>query len=479
MRKALLLLILIVAIQFVQAQHWQLFVENQKSYYQQNIDNSMKVEEYLMDSTQNVGEKKILFFNSKSNLSRDCSLNIKLELAKYSLNEKSNKIDSIISRGDSILYMNSSISKSDTFIFKPYAGINDYWITNSIQIKCVSASVKKLFGIDDSIKVFKCIGLNDDTLKFVLSKNFGLLKFIPFNDLLNKKKGVEISNYIDLIGYKRLNSSKGYVQPDFSDYFHLTKGDILFWLEESDPLDWNIPGKHILYVDTVTYAYISKDSVYYDYSQTIYEKGLIHKNKYSSCHLRKKEGLILSNSTSWFGINPMDLPSNEIFYYNPLTILIDKKDTITNASYELFGLFLNKEDCSIGQASDYFRSEGYSTREGLIYTGSYYWSSHSTHLIGSIINGSKKGITEIPTGININEKVKISIFPNPVKDLLEIDMPNNLLIKKIELLDINGNLLFTSNFSKTINVNNLKSGFYILRLIDAQNHFIHCSMIKE
>ena len=75
-----------------------------------------------------------------------------------------------------------------------------------------------------------------------------------------------------------------------------------------------------------------------------------------------------------------------------------------------------------------------------------------------------------PVGIENYETISISIYPNPTNDRLHINLPNNYFSKlKIEILDAKGvivyNHLVLVNSAKTsISVNELKNGFYTLKL---------------
>ncbi len=65
--------------------------------------------------------------------------------------------------------------------------------------------------------------------------------------------------------------------------------------------------------------------------------------------------------------------------------------------------------------------------------------------------------------INIGDKIKI--YPNPTKNLLQIDYLSNVVIYTIELYDIQGVLVrqFTYKFNE-LNVSNLIAGEYVLMI---------------
>lgn len=70
------------------------------------------------------------------------------------------------------------------------------------------------------------------------------------------------------------------------------------------------------------------------------------------------------------------------------------------------------------------------------------------------------GVTEI-----INSK-DLQVFPNPVKDVLNFKMANNLQVESVELYDMTGRKLNTVNAKaiKDVNVSNFRKGTYILKV---------------
>ena len=65
------------------------------------------------------------------------------------------------------------------------------------------------------------------------------------------------------------------------------------------------------------------------------------------------------------------------------------------------------------------------------------------------------------TATNINEtNSNLTIYPNPVKDVLTI----NGIYESVDIYDIYGKIVLTSNAKKTINVSSLASGIYMLNI---------------
>jgi hypothetical protein len=81
---------------------------------------------------------------------------------------------------------------------------------------------------------------------------------------------------------------------------------------------------------------------------------------------------------------------------------------------------------------------------------------------------------EDPANVEELSTASITIFPNPVKDVLSIE--SNSLIEKVLLTDLNGNLLIDSN-SSTLDLSKLNTGFYNLHVV-TQNGVIFKKVLR-
>jgi CubicO group peptidase (beta-lactamase class C family) len=61
-----------------------------------------------------------------------------------------------------------------------------------------------------------------------------------------------------------------------------------------------------------------------------------------------------------------------------------------------------------------------------------------------------------------------TIYPNPIKDVLNIKFKKELINFNCEIMDINGRVLTVFNNSKTIIINDLPQGFYALKVMDIE-----------
>ncbi|MFZ4671494.1 MAG: FG-GAP-like repeat-containing protein [Flavobacterium sp.] len=75
---------------------------------------------------------------------------------------------------------------------------------------------------------------------------------------------------------------------------------------------------------------------------------------------------------------------------------------------------------------------------------------------------------------------EFSIYPNPVKNILNINPENNIVMKSIQVYDLTGKLVIEANLNNTsFSVENLVNGTYILLLKDISGKYYSQKFIKE
>jgi hypothetical protein len=220
--------------------------------------------------------------------------------------------------------------------------------------------------------------------------------------------------------------------------------------------------------------------VHYDYKRISYNgNGTVSNGgNYSTYHLRKDEGNIVQNHTSWFGLKYTRYQPGDVFFLESLYFKTENNDTVTYAQYQLRGLIIDTTNCETGQIMDYDMTVGFSTREGKIFQGTYSWGESSTTLIGSIIDGVKYGATEIPTGVVHIAAESLMVYPNPVKDYLTIVSQNHTM-NNIEIYDVAGNLVTTQKYKENLYLGELKSGVYIIKVWNNHKNIGQIKIIKQ
>ncbi len=102
---------------------------------------------------------------------------------------------------------------------------------------------------------------------------------------------------------------------------------------------------------------------------------------------------------------------------------------------------------------------------------------------GALVFRTSDGSVEVP-GLAINETFSTSealitntlsvmdneqvlstvrLYPNPVEDILNIELGNDILIESVNIIDLNGRVVLTST-KNSINTGKLQSGFYAIRI---------------
>lgn len=80
----------------------------------------------------------------------------------------------------------------------------------------------------------------------------------------------------------------------------------------------------------------------------------------------------------------------------------------------------------------------------------------------------------IPKGLSTNmfEKIKVSITPNPVRDIINIKLNNETQLNNVIIYSISGKQVYSGNNNSKINISNLNSGIYVVELYTEQGTVI-------
>jgi subtilisin-like proprotein convertase family protein len=75
-------------------------------------------------------------------------------------------------------------------------------------------------------------------------------------------------------------------------------------------------------------------------------------------------------------------------------------------------------------------------------------------------------------GIETNSLSNTSVYPNPTKDILNIDIPQAIGTSKLKLYDVQGRFVMettTNSTHEVMNIGNLQSGVYLLSIENENN----------
>lgn len=467
---------------------WELFPLGQKSYFSYPDDTVTKVEVYAMDSVVSNGSVDSLYFRKKLPFTQNSVCNLdSIRLSQWD-DMPEFLIDSLIKNSDTTFYYSSHSTLPFYFITSATVGQswtitsdypgNDY---NQITITCDSIIVETFIGLTDSVKIFSMTanGVSSGQIpignyKIKLSKNYGLIEFIPLNRFLVHPF---YKNFFTmrLIGIESDSIQAYYKQPAFSDYFDLSPGDILFWdyylyfIQSPFPSDF-----HFYYRDLITNVAIYPDSVIYTYDRMKEDTDMVVTQTFNNHMYFRKSNLdqLCLMLPDWYAFGDIDyletLPYissySQYWKSDGISLIIDSAsgDTITSSALSTYGNTLNFNNCNYTTVVDYYKAITLDSKRGLT---SIIRGPESMTLTGSRINGIQNGNITLNVEKQTENRKVFRIIPNPASG--SISFQSDLDIKNSEyfIYDISGQLVDHNNYNGgEINISNLSSGIYIVKL---------------
>ena len=123
---------------------------------------------------------------------------------------------------------------------------------------------------------------------------------------------------------------------------------------------------------------------------------------------------------------------------------------------------------------------------GAVHTISFSLSSTKGNAYGMLtpayfciddFNGEAPTPPTPPQGIDENENVAISIYPNPAHDIIFVGANNDSPVQRIEIYNVTGQLVFTSTATE-INVSALPKGVYFISVYTENQKFVERIVIE-
>jgi hypothetical protein len=143
-------------------------------------------------------------------------------------------------------------------------------------------------------------------------------------------------------------------------------------------------------------------------------------------------------------------------------------DVLTSSDLVYRKLFNINEVTFTSNADEFFYPGDYSE-------GSYINSDHDTISVFWVVIGTNAIWSHVePDFYNDN----LVFFPNPSRDYIKLNIENNLTIRRIEVYDLTGKKQNVVVCNNEIDISNLISGFYYIRIIDNYNRIILKKFIK-
>lgn len=88
-------------------------------------------------------------------------------------------------------------------------------------------------------------------------------------------------------------------------------------------------------------------------------------------------------------------------------------------------------------------------------------------------------INEANMAVSSVKKGNIAVYPNPVKNNLNLNLPNGEKVSKIEIYNLAGQNVLTNSGSTSLNLENLKAGTYIVTVTNTKGTSYSSKFIKE
>ena len=462
-------------------QEWDLFPFNQRSYFEVTTNDGTKnIEEISNDSMFFDSVNEWFFFNTKFD-ERKC-----YDEYEYWIKRHTNPgfdVERSYWLSDTVFYYcTDDYGHERVFKFYPNARQNDQWNIDLTEfvIKCDSAAILSIFEEPDSVKYFSVYTNEAQTQQYsfslILSKNLGLIEFIPFNQILFDIP--DSFSSFKLIGFEKDSISMGASTPDFEDIFHLSVGDVFIWEQYYHHCaichpDVYEPAKTTFFKDSLVHIENTADSLAYEFVRLSSEDRL-------STFIRKfdkSEYQLLFESYSSNGYFFPDVPYAEYSYYDEMPSsyfyrsgLTFSGDTTSMIFYSP-GYVLDTISCGLAIPEIDFEL-GFNNYFGLT---SYAYSNPSTTvietLIGANVDGAEWGKKWEKVGLNELKQNDLQIYPNPGSDLIFVktDQQSNL---EFLISDLKGNTIHKGQLlDATIDFAGIAPGIYLIQIFNHKIHF--------
>lgn len=475
------------------AQDWALFPLDQRSVYVDSTQTPLSTEQHTMDSVRISGDHRSVYFDqaSRNGSYYGCEQTTGTpQLGSFA----PFAMDSLVEVMDTV-YFHSAFSTSP-FYFIPGATLGQSWTVvsswpgnayDAITITCSLVGVETFLGLTDSVKVFSLVPngsspgqtpISDQ--QFVLSKHYGLLEYVPFEQFLYHPANSQFLSR-KLAGLQIGATTAGYQRPATADYFHLAPGDLRSWELHRRPAFASDPETFEFLKDSITAATSLNDSVNYTFDRTYY-----HYDGSITEHLGLTESYFLpamaseldaagngialgpsvSNGALGLFINSSDQPMvwtalPHKWVFEPLLGSTVEQVSLLNA-----GAFLDTGSCNFYEATDLGSELDLDNWAGVTRLYVYNINETTQTLVGFRINGIVKGLLAV--GVvqpRIIERSTLSIQPNPARESITILGIGQAMKGEFSVFDGLGRAVLHGSLpSVSISVEGLLPGLYVAQV---------------
>ena len=473
------------------SQNYQLLNDGQTAYYQ--LDNSFYTNYSIVcddcyfgastDSFAMVGNDKIVYHKNALRHINPYISNC-FEIADTSWLG----LKTVIKPNGDYLFFSTN---NDTALVKSQANLGDTWrfFTMSsgyyVEATVSSIQIKSIYGVSDHVKILSFI-LFDNTgsaipiptyLEMEISENYGLIKAPDFSKL------IEGTTIVNLVGHSALTTN--FKNITFSDIYDFDINDEFHTLQTWTPApDYQqftyekkiVTSKQILtnqveYIFDIESVKMLDSSGISDTIHTFYQATEVYDlQHFSDILLPYNSYSQYADSIDFLNYYKMDFEDTDGNYMN---------GQIVKRAVNIGALYNRYDSCNIAPVLDGYTEKEYIEGAGGPYN--YGWGFDPNTYI---LKYFKKGTTtwgvpfDMPLLSNtsvVSSVQNVEIFPNPVKDKIQIKLKNTISKNAIvNIYHINGSLAkhFSTVNSNVFDVSSLESGLYILEINDTQSVWI-------
>jgi hypothetical protein len=474
MQKFLLIVSFLLSILHCLAQDWKPINPGEKYNYHQANNNYTTI---WVDSVSIIDSDSVLFLNTVLG-KLDVTPPLWYEFAYYLLYQPQFFLSRMVYHQDGSTEMQGNNGKR--YLIKTKAGIGESWVFDSLLQDTATITEKYsgiLFGNNDSLKIIR-LGSHDS---IILSKNSGIIRF-PVLD--------SVGQYVELVGIEGRDA--GLVLPKFFDFFDFNPGDQFYyryqfkdrWVTTDCYKKFTIKSLETNSSSvTCTADYLSRNFVHDNYylhpDDTLYTSVIdsvrtFHQSSYG--FLNNYMNQILDNGILGMIHKPVVVSNcdsfNTVSKSYPYYFFCKKwnSDTVVETS--------NPMTCN----SFNYHKESYGMKLGLIHrsdcavSAAPWNASYREDLIGCVVDGISYGtiindsifhVASIPEPPPVPTQIKI--FPNPIRNVINIETALTQRNNVLYINDINGRVIFHIELTKEktqIDMSMLSKGVYLLKLVN-------------
>lgn len=465
-------------VQNVMAQGWHV-LQNELIYNFSNNEDRYLTHQLWVDSVDNQPEGDMLYLNRIAGVCDTCENLQEYYPGQYYTDNYPQFLMKKALQTENYFWMQDSM---DMIIF-PKAGLNETWLfysDSNITAEVVSAGEQEIFGQIDSVKV-----IDVDGREIVLSKSFGLLEFPDFatND----------GSYV-LIGIEGGEQEYGYQRPELHDFYDIEIGQgIKYEYSYSDVENADLYHEELTLYDKTIY----EDSIVFYFDRFVQYRDPTFTPPwewdYEYSNSITKTVYFYPDHPAISELNQLS-PAYRYDYWDHCIYPISSYDgrlySIVQTDYkDSLGIIYGhgKINFTLTDENSYYNVKLYDSVHNIYYDETsievHYMSNLFRKNIGivnycdhdfeifedyTLINWTdENGEWVFSSSESMTTNTTVSVFPNPVSDILHIQG-----IKKganWRILDLQGRVIKSGRYAGHIYLNTLKKGMYILQVAHKNN----------